>query len=238
MDEIFPATRNSLLGRAIEGDMEALSILVGRYRPAIEVLVHGRGFGRPDKGPEDLVSEILAEICTPTRIQAWSADKGRFRQWVCGITRNMINEEFRRHGAKKRGSGFTPLGAEVLETVPSEELGQDEAFDFAWATRTVEMAKDQVRSEWEEKGEGEAFEQLLPSAMDGVYAEKKQRALAQELGRPEGTIAGLVIKLRNAIFDACLIVVSETCGTAKEAKEEFRHLMACLEAASKKRPRN
>lgn len=117
-------TRNSLILRLSDKqDIEAWDRFVEIYQPLIFRLVRSKGF--QDADAEDIVQEVM--VAVSKAIERWVPDpsKGRFRDWLFRIARNlMINYLTRRkHQSFCAGRGmFVELLDEHLEhaTQPTE----------------------------------------------------------------------------------------------------------------------
>jgi RNA polymerase sigma factor (sigma-70 family) len=140
-------TRNSLLMRLHDRrDIAAWDQFVTIYGPLVFRLARSKGF--QDSDAHDIVQEVM--IAVSKAIHRWEPDrtKGRFRDWLFRIARNlMINFLTRRkYQPLSNGQSFS----ELLELHPSAvafDADVTQEFDLEFRRELFWLAADTVRSQ-------------------------------------------------------------------------------------------
>ena len=118
MNQIERCSDTQLVERCLGGDREAFGRIVERYQGLICALAYNGG-GDISRS-EDLAQE--------TFLAAWRhleslKDRGRLRQWLCGIARHLIQESYRR-ATRDPLTAFAPLEENVVDGGESVQSGE------------------------------------------------------------------------------------------------------------------
>lgn len=138
-------TRNSLILRLSDKqDIEAWDRFVEIYQPLVFRLVRSKGF--QDADAEDIVQEVM--VAVSKAIERWEPDpsKGRFRDWLFRIARNlMINFLTRRkHQSFRVGRGmFVELLDEHMENAMQPTEASQE-FDLEYRRELFLIGAERV----------------------------------------------------------------------------------------------
>jgi RNA polymerase sigma-70 factor (ECF subfamily) len=109
-------TRPSLLLRIRDAeDAGAWRTFVDLYAPVI--YGYSRKQGLIDADAADVVQEVLAQVARSIRTFEYQPEKGRFRNWLCVVTRSKIGKIQRRSQAQ---AGATGLDDELVASVGEE----------------------------------------------------------------------------------------------------------------------
>jgi RNA polymerase sigma factor (sigma-70 family) len=138
-------TRNSLLLRLPnKQDIDAWDQFVEIYQPLVFRLARSKGF--QDADAHDIVQEVM--IAVSKAIHRWDPDasKGRFRDWLFRIARNlMINFLTRR---KYRPLAQEPNAGEWLEAHPdpqADATALSREFDWEYRRELYRIAAERVK---------------------------------------------------------------------------------------------
>lgn len=197
MNPAISDTRNSLLLRLPDQhDIAAWDQFVAIYQPLVFRLARSKGFQEADA--HDIVQEVM--IAVSKAIHRWEPDpaKGRFRDWLFKIARNlMINFLTRRK--------FQPIGGrecmiELLEMQPSlfsidAEVNQE--FDLEYRRELFWLAADIVRQQVRPL----TWEAFKLTAIDDLSIAKA----ARQLGMKEGAVlvarCRVLARMRQAVVE-------------------------------------
>jgi RNA polymerase sigma factor (sigma-70 family) len=145
----FPETRASLILRiADRGDAQAWDEFVRVYRPAIYHLACRQGLQHADA--EELAQEAMLAVARA--VERWAPDpqRGRFRNWLSRITRN-LSVNFR----SRRRLQVWGTGNSGMQSLFDEQCNRKEAlsqfFELEYQRAVFQCAAQHVQNEVKEK---------------------------------------------------------------------------------------
>lgn len=169
---------------------------------------------------EELVQSLLVKLYTrESALERVNPAKGRMRTWLLTSLRNHWIDSMRRIKG-------TPC--EVDESLSCKETGEAEcSYDLEWARALAGRALAGTREDYEKRGSGALFDELLV-AMDDVEAASHGERAAR-LGMKPNSFAVALMRFRERVAARLWEEVAATVeGGAKEIDEELRHLIAIL----------
>jgi RNA polymerase sigma-70 factor (ECF subfamily) len=177
----------ALMRRVQAGDQEAFRQLVERTGPGIDAVLR-RALPVADvDGARNLVHFRAWE-----RRRQYDERRGPVRSWLAGIARNQVRDAFRQ---RRRGPAVVSLGtAAVAETVAdgrqADPAAVAEVADWANAVRrrcdeVLAEAPPYMRAAWNLRLQETAYQDI-----------------ARQLGRPIGTVAGAVFRVRTRVLES------------------------------------
>jgi RNA polymerase sigma factor (sigma-70 family) len=212
MADRFDTTRWSIVLSAGEQDTvgrDALASLCKTYRPP--VLAYVRGHVRDPDDAEDLTQAFFVHVLE--------------RQ-----LEHFLASERERVGAQRRGGGTQRLPAAVIESIPAESTGPEEAFEREWARTVLREAMRRLELEAKRAGRAAMFRELRPFLAEtpeaGIYD-----SVAKSLGMRRNTVAVAVHRLRARLQETVREVVADTAADSAEVEAELRLMRASLTQA-------
>ncbi len=147
MNPAISETRNSLLVRLHDRrDIAAWDQFVAIYGPLVFRLARSKGF--QDTDAQDVVQEVM--IAVSKAIHRWEPDhnKGRFRDWLFRIARNLMINFLTRRKYQPLGGGESISELLQLHAVASEPDAEvTREFDLEYRREMFWLAADKVRGQ-------------------------------------------------------------------------------------------
>jgi RNA polymerase sigma-70 factor (ECF subfamily) len=144
-----PDTRHSLIARLPDtDDVEAWDQFVSIYQPLVFRLARGRGF--QDADAREIVQEVLLSVSQA--VERWEPDpqRGRFRDWLFTIARNLMIRFLTRRRHRPIGTGDSRV-AELLDQEPAPPPEETALFDLEYRRELFRWAADRVRTQVNER---------------------------------------------------------------------------------------
>jgi RNA polymerase sigma factor (sigma-70 family) len=146
--ESISKTRNSLLLRLPDkADVDAWDQFVSIYQPLVFRLARSKGF--QDADANDIVQEVM--VAVSKAIHRWDQDpsKGRFRDWLFKIARNLMINFLTRRKHLPLGQGGSELVRLLNERVDPNTADSDSSreFDLEYRRELYLIAARQVQSD-------------------------------------------------------------------------------------------
>ncbi|MEQ1826672.1 MAG: sigma-70 family RNA polymerase sigma factor [Pirellula sp.] len=175
-------TRNSLVMRlANQQDVEAWDQFVEIYQPLVFRLARSKGFQEADA--HDIVQEVM--IAVSKAIHRWEPDpsKGRFRDWLFRIARNlMINFMTRRKHRSLSQGGVKGIDmAEFLDEQPDRTSCVSDVsneFDLEYRRELFLIASERIRREVRQN----TWEAFRMTALDQIPMHEAASQLQMTVG--------------------------------------------------------
>jgi len=210
----FESTLWSRMQLVRRHDSRAVAEFVDRYRDPVYRFIRNAGFAEPDA--EELTQDVFTRLLAEDVLAKAESEKGKFRTFLLGVTRNVIREERRRRGAAKRGS---PVPLDPEKPDPAAPEPADAAFDGDWVRNLLGAALEELRRE--HPNYHRALEAHLRQDRD-------QREIAAELGASVQDVKNHVHRARRKLTEYLQREVSRYASSADEYEEEIRYLAKFL----------
>ena len=231
----FPPTNWSIVHRAAHPSQvwgeQALSALLGRYRPALKAHLMFAKRLTPEQA-EDLLHDFIADKVLQHSLLAGSdPSRGRFRTYLLTALDRYAVSAHRRDAAQKRApeGGFVEL--EDFD-VPANNARQPSAGDVEWARQVIMEALQRTQTECETTGrasfwsmfEARVVGPLLHGEPSPVYEK-----LVERLGFQSPLQASNALTTTKRIFTRTLReVVAEYAESEEAVETELQELRAIL----------
>lgn len=137
-------TRTTLLERIREGeDPAAWDEFCTRYWRAIFNFAKFRGCS--DHTAEEIVQDVMLTVFEKHHVFRYDAAKGRFRDWLGGVTRNLVNKRRARPVERVRAVGDDTQNA--LDVAQDPHVPADDLWQRAFEESLLNVLLDLVRRE-------------------------------------------------------------------------------------------
>lgn len=141
----LPETRASLILRLPDAtDVEAWDEFVSIYEPLVYRFALRNGMQHADA--QELVQEVL--VAVSQSVDRWEPDeeRGRFRDWLFRISRNLMINLLTRRKYRSIGTGDSNI-AELLENTCDPASDESQLFDLEYRREVFRWAGEHVRQE-------------------------------------------------------------------------------------------
>jgi RNA polymerase sigma-70 factor (ECF subfamily) len=212
-------------------DKDAFNEFVLRYQGPVIDFIKSRGFS--DHDAEDISQEIFMRIFKQDILTKADKAKGRFRDLILAITKNVIREEKRRFARQKRGAGkmiiSTDQPVDESETRPIHIRDlisvreRDENFDRLWMLNILRIAFKRLREDSKEK-------ELLHYEAIRLYLKGlNYLSIAERLGKSVDAIDKYIRSARAKLRDFIRDEIAFYSSSRGEYDDEIGYLSRYLE---------
>lgn len=189
-------TRNSLLLRLPDkADIDAWDQFVAIYQPLVFRLARSKGF--QDADANDIVQEVL--LAVSKSIHRWDQDptKGRFRDWLYRIARNLMINFLTRRKHMPLGQGGSELVRQLNDCVdPSAEASlSSREFDLEYRRQIYFIAAHSVQNDVRPK----TWEAFHKTSIECMGIAETSRALQMSEGAVVVARCRVLARLREAV---------------------------------------
>jgi len=233
----FPTTQWTLVVRAeFRGSPKAqaaLAQLCEAYWQPLYVFVRMKGHGVEDA--QDLVQGFFARFLSKDYLRVVDRHKGRFRSYLLGALNHFMSDEWDRARAAKRGGGAIDLPIDLdFEAVERQyglrapdAMDPERAYDRKWALALLNRVIERLRDEYEQAGQSDRYERLIPFVTSEGTPMSFRRA-GELLGISEGAARVAAHRLKQRYKEAVREEVAATASSERETEEELRYLLGVL----------
>ena len=171
------STPRSLLERARAGEGDAWERLVGLYAPVAYQWCRGLGLQEPDAA--DVLQEVFQAVAVHLGDFRRARPSDTFRGWLRTITRNKVNDHYRRLAREPGGAGGSEAQERFAQVPDLRDIDIEPAIDDP-ERGLFRNALDLIRIEFEDR----TWQAFWRTVVDGRLA----RDVATELGMSPGAV--------------------------------------------------
>lgn len=206
----FKTTLWSQVLKAKASDRSAWEAMVERYRPPVVRFLLTQGLKAEDA--EDVAQDVFLRIFDHRVLDHVDRSKGRFRNLIIGVTKNVLQAWREHRSAQKRGGGAATL------PLNDELVAEDEQFDKLWARHVLALAMTQM------EGKFPHYASALNLYLDG----HDQKSIAARLGKTPDQINNYIHRAKTVLTSLVKEAIRDYCATPEEFSTEFDHLSEFL----------
>jgi RNA polymerase sigma-70 factor (ECF subfamily) len=235
VSSFFPTTQWSVVLDAAANHPDraapALERLCARYWFPIYAFVRQRG--NDSHAAEDLTQGFFASVIERRAFERVDREKGRFRSFILASLTNFLLNEHDRNTALKRGGGRRlisldeTVAEEMLRHESVDQATPEQHFERRWAVTLVRRVLQQLRTEYEQRGQAALFEGLQPS-LTGDSGPGAHERLAQQLQMTPGAVRVALHRARRRFGQLLRHEVAHTVSRPEDVEAELRHLLAAI----------
>lgn len=232
---MFHTTRWSLVqaagGAQSSVAREAIGALSETYWYPLYAYARRQGCAASDV--EDRIQGFFAFVLEGDVLTAADPLRGKFRSFLLKSFQNFLRSEHRRETSLKRGGGRIVQSLDVARAEeryslePADVTTPERLFERQWALTLLQATQDEVRAEYETKGQGTLFAALEAHLRQDQslvpYVE-----LGQQLGLSEEAIKSAAHRLRKRYRELLRSAVADTLANADDIDDELRLLLQAV----------
>lgn len=190
---LLPETRDSLILRLPDRrDIEAWDQFVSIYEPLVYRLARAKGF--QDADAREVVQEVL--IAVSRAVDRWEADarRGRFRDWLFRIARNLMINVATRRRFRSIASGEIDLD-DLLQGQIDPASSESTTFDLEYRREVFHWAAEQVRGQVKER----TWQAFWLSNVESQTVDQVAESLGMSIGAVHIARSRVLGRMRNMV---------------------------------------
>jgi RNA polymerase sigma-70 factor, ECF subfamily len=187
----FPDTRASLIVRLADAqNAQAWAEFAQIYQPVVYRLARQRGFQHADA--EELVQEVMLSVARAVERFVPGEDRGRFRDWLHRIARNLMVNFLTRRKHQVWGTGKSDMQQKLEAECGSEALTQ--WFDIEFRREQFRSAAKRVQRDVKQN----TWEAFWLTTIENQPAAEVARQLGMSVGSVYIARSRVMARLRQA----------------------------------------
>jgi len=207
----FQSTVWAEIDRARDRDPAAYLEFVNRYRPAVVSFLRTQGI--PAQDCEDLAQDVFLYIVRGDVLSKVDPKKGRFRNLILAVTRNVVLNEYRRRNTIKRGRGHATISLDETE-LQTESREESETFDKMWSRQLVATALKELSQA------NPQYHRALKLMLDGA----SQKEIAEAMEKSITEVNNYIHRAKSWISRTVQRQIAEYSVSDDDYKHELDHL--------------
>jgi RNA polymerase sigma-70 factor (ECF subfamily) len=199
------------------------------------VYAYIRHHGHEPHEAQDLTQAFFLRLLEKGSLAGADPCRGRFRAYLRTACAHFLADQHDRARAQKRGGNRAVLSIDVRDAEgrylrePAHSLTPERLFERSWALTLLGRVLERLGGEYERAGKAAQFEQLKVVLTAGPRS-VPYATLAARLGTSEGTVQGVVHRIRKRYRAILLEEIAATLDDPAGVEEEVRTLFEVLGA--------
>ncbi|MCH9654062.1 MAG: sigma-70 family RNA polymerase sigma factor [Planctomycetes bacterium] len=194
MKSPVPDTRNSLILRLPDKhDVEAWDQFVSIYEPLVYRLARSKGL--QDADAREVVQEVLVSVSRAIEQWEFDPERGRFRDWLFRIARNLMIKFMTRRKHRPIGTGDSGIAQMLEQHADPVSEEESERFDLEYRREVFRWAAEQVQEQVKER----TWQAFWLSSIEGHQTEDVALKLEMSVGAIHIARSRIRSRLREAI---------------------------------------
>ncbi|RMG40207.1 MAG: sigma-70 family RNA polymerase sigma factor [Planctomycetota bacterium] len=211
----FQSTWWTMIERAGRGDPDAALEFARRYQPAVIAFV--RRMGVPAGEAEDLTQEVMLRVFCRGVLDRIDPSRGRFRNLMCAVARNVVRNYRERQRAGKRAAivqSLDALQADIADAVDEPD------FDREWVRHLLDRALDRLRTQYPQ------YHAALTAAVD---SDEPRDRLAARLNLSPQQFKNALHRGKQKLAQFLRGEIREYAAGPQDYSAELRHVAGLLD---------
>lgn len=181
----------------------------------------------------DLTQAFFTELLDKNFVETADPQRGRFRAFLLTALKHFLSKEWEKQKAQKRGGGRLPISLDFaaadsqLKIEPADGLTPEQIYDRDWALALLEQILQKLKTDFDERGKAEQFEQLKPFLV-GDHPDLTYADVADQLQMSQAAAKMAVSRMRQRYRELLRTEIAQTVATPEEVDDEIRNLFATL----------
>ncbi len=229
---VFQTTHWSVVLEAKDGEsFAALGQLCRAYWFPLYAFVRRQGHDVHDA--QDLTQGFFELFLAKHYLKDVEREKGRFRSFLLASLKHFLANEWKKAGRQKRGGGIDIISFDAVEAEerlrmePADLSEAETLFDRRWARTVLGSVMAKLRTEFEQSGRGDRFQELsaliFQEPAPGDYTR-----LAAQWRVTESGVRSSVQRMRQRYTALFREEIAHTVNDPRDVDGEIVHLLKAL----------
>ncbi len=209
----------SRLDRARKGDPKAIEGVYKQYRRPVFLFLSRRLPPRMDA--ELIADEVMDTVLRPSFLAKADRSKGRFRDLLLAVTRNVMGNAVRKERAARRGGRHHSVDFDEVSHALAAPREERVDFDRFYAEEVMLGAREALREEAARRGRPDV--ELLEMYYDQGLT---QAEIAQRTRRNIDAVNTGLDRARKRLKEHFVRLLRLVCSTPEELRDETAYLLS------------
>ena len=193
-----------------------------------------RRVGRTSDDAQDLTQGLFEQMIRRGDLAKADEEKGKLRSFLLTMAKRHLVGTIRHDTTAKRGGAESPLSFDVdnAEALHADQalndITPDKVFDRQWAAVTLEQTRNQLASEYTNRGRAKQYEVMSRYLSWNENAEQPYSEASKEAGLSEEAFRAAVSRMRKRFQALLREQIADTLLEGDDIDGEIRYLFSAL----------